>query len=90
MNSRINTDFNIQYWNKKLRDKTPDEIIDWALKISKNKIVTTSFGIYSEILLSTITRHDPNIKVIWCDTLFNSTKTYEHSKSLITKYDLIE
>ncbi|MCB0433324.1 MAG: phosphoadenylylsulfate reductase, partial [Mangrovimonas sp.] len=62
----------INFWNKILRDKTPDEIIKWALTLTDNRIVTTSFGVYSSVLLSTITRHDKDIKVIWCDTLYNS------------------
>ena len=43
----------IEFWNKQLRDKSPDEIIAWALALTDNRIVTTSFGIYSAILLST-------------------------------------
>ena len=36
----------IEFYNKHLRFKKPDEIIKWALSISENRIVTTSFGIY--------------------------------------------
>ena len=79
---------NIDLYNAKLRHKRPDEIITWALSLSSNCIVTTSFGVYSEVLLSTMTRHDKHIKVIWCDTLFNSDSTYEHSKHLTCKYQL--
>lgn len=84
MNNRIDIDF----WNKKLRDKLPDEIIDWALPLTDNRIVTTSFGVYSEVLLSTITNHDKNIKTIWCDTLYNQPSTYKHASNLIEKYSL--
>ena len=78
----------INFWNKILRDKTPDEIIKWALTLTDNRIVTTSFGVYSSVLLSTITRHDKDIKVIWCDTLYNSKSTYAHAETLIKKYKL--
>lgn len=78
----------IEFYNKHLRFKKPDEIIKWALSISDNRIVTTSFGIYSEVLLSTMTRHDKHIKVVWCDTLFNKQSTYEHAEQLIAKYNL--
>lgn len=84
--SRI--DINIAFWNKALRDKTPDEIIQWALTLTENKIVTTSFGVYSAILLSTITKHDRNIKVIWCDTLLNLPSTYAHAERLIEQFSL--
>jgi phosphoadenosine phosphosulfate reductase len=78
----------IKYWNKKLRLKSPDKIIQWALNISQNPIVTTSFGIYSAVLLSTMSKHKNNIKTVWCDTLYNQPSTYEHASFLIKKYDL--
>jgi len=39
-------------------------------------------------LLSTMSRHDKNIKFIWCDTLFNLPSTYEHAKTLIGRFKL--
>ncbi|WP_204346946.1 phosphoadenosine phosphosulfate reductase family protein [Psychroserpens algicola] len=78
----------LEILNKSLRDKTPDEIIKWALTLSENRIVTTSFGVYSAILLSTMSKHDKAIKVVWCDTLYNSPDTYKHAAHLINQYDL--
>ena len=78
----------IEFWNKYLKDKSPDEIISWALTLTDNRIVTTSFGIYSAVLLSTMSRHDNNIKVVWCDTLYNLSSTYDHASSLIDKFSL--
>lgn len=86
MNKMINLDIN--FWNKKLKDRTPDEIIEWALRLSENRIVTTSFGMYSAVLLSTITRQDKNIRVVWCDTLYNQPSTYKHASELIAGYSL--
>ncbi|MBU2939937.1 phosphoadenosine phosphosulfate reductase family protein [Lacinutrix sp. C3R15] len=74
--------------NKELRNKTPDQIIEWALTLSSNRIVTTSFGKYSAILLSTMSKHDKDIKVVWCDTLFNLPETYAHAENLIKEYHL--
>jgi len=81
-------ELDIEKLNKKLRDKSPDQIIEWALGLSNKKIVTTSFGVYSAILLSTISKHDNNINVVWCDTLYNLPSTYDHASSLIEKYRL--
>ena len=83
---RVNID--IDFWNEVLREKTPDEIVGWALKLSGNRMVTTSFGVYSAVLLSTMVKHDKNLKVIWCDTLFNSPVTYQHAQNLTKKYNL--
>ncbi|HMC01633.1 MAG TPA: phosphoadenosine phosphosulfate reductase family protein [Flavobacteriaceae bacterium] len=79
---------NIEALNKELRDKTPDEIIDWALTLTDQRIVTTSFGVYSEVLLSTFFRKDKNISVIWCDTGYNTPETYDHAMNVINKYKL--
>ncbi|RSK39902.1 phosphoadenosine phosphosulfate reductase domain-containing protein [Mangrovimonas spongiae] len=84
----IKHSIDIEFWNKELKDKTPNEIISWALKLTDNRLVTTSFGVYSSVLLSTITRHVNDIKVIWCDTLYNTKETYEHASSLIKQYNL--
>ena len=81
-------DIDIDKWNKELRNKTPIEIAEWALKLSDNRIVTTSFGIYSSVLLSTMSKLDPEIRVVWCDTLYNLPSTYEHAANLIDKYNL--
>ena len=74
--------------NDFLRHKTPDEIIEWALPLTEKRIVTTSFGVYSAILLSTFSRKDPNIDVIWCDTGYNNYQTYEHAAKLIEDLNL--
>ncbi|MEO6348854.1 MAG: phosphoadenosine phosphosulfate reductase family protein [Aquaticitalea sp.] len=81
-------DLDLKELNKILRTKTPDEIIEWTIRLSDECIVTTSFGIYSAVLLSTITRHVKDMKVIWCDTLFNQPTTYEHASKLIKQYRL--
>lgn len=78
----------IEAWNKILRDKTPNEIMKWALRLSENRIVTTSFGLYSAVLLSTMSKLDQHIRVVWCDTLFNHPNTYKHASNLIETYKL--
>jgi len=79
---------NLKNLNKQLKNKSPEEILDWSLKLSNRRIVTTSFGTYSSILLSLITKKDKDIDVIWCDTGFNSTETYEFAQNLIHKLRL--
>jgi phosphoadenosine phosphosulfate reductase len=79
---------NIEQLNKELKNKTPEEIIDWALPLTEKKVVTTSFGVYSAVLLSTFHKKDKNIKVIWCDTGFNLPETYNHANVLIKRLNL--
>ncbi|WP_040281229.1 phosphoadenosine phosphosulfate reductase domain-containing protein [Psychroserpens damuponensis] len=81
-------DIDIEQLNKELKYKSPNEIIEWALTLSEKRIVTTSFGKYSAILLSTMAKHDKDINVIWCDTLYNQPSTYKHAEDLIKNYNL--
>jgi len=84
----IDSNFDIEFWNKELKNKTPDQVIDWALNLTEDRIVTTSFGVYSEVLLSTFFRKDKNINVVWCDTGYNIQETYDHAINVINKYNL--
>ncbi len=78
----------LEHLNKELRYKTPEEIVDWALKLSKKRIVTTSFGSYSSSILNLVSKKDKNINVLWCDTGYNTSETYEFAQSLIHKLKL--
>ena len=84
----ISKNINIAYWNDQLRGKSPEEIITWALELTDNRVVTTSFGIYSAVLLNTFFKKDKDIRVIWCDTGYNTPNTYKHSANLIEKFEL--
>jgi len=74
--------------NEYLRHKSPDEIIEWSKHLTDRRIVTTSFGVYSAILLSTFARKDPKINVIWCDTGYHDHHTYTHAANLMRDLNL--
>jgi phosphoadenosine phosphosulfate reductase len=74
--------------NKRLRKKTPAEIITWAVALSEKRVITTSFGTFSAVLLNAFAKIDKNINVLWCDTGYNNFKTYKHANSLIKDYNL--
>ena len=78
----------ITSFNKQFRGIPPEEIISWAVNLSRRRIVTTSFGKYSAVLLSTFQRIEPKVDVIWCDTGFNLPETYDHAQYLIKRYKL--
>jgi phosphoadenosine phosphosulfate reductase len=84
----ISENIDLEYWNNELRYKSPEEIIAWALTLTENRVVTTSFGIYSAVLLYTFFNNDKDIRVIWCDTGYNTPDTYRHSANLIDKFEL--
>ncbi len=74
---------NLEHINNDLRDKSPKQIITWALNISNNPVVTTNFRPYEVAILHACTEVDKNIKVIWCDTGYNTPQTYIHANELI-------
>lgn len=79
---------NLNYINKKLRNKSPEEIVDWAMQLSNKRIVTTSFGLHSSAILHLVTEKDKDIDVIWCDTGYNTSETYAFAQNLIQNLDL--
>ncbi|NAY92326.1 phosphoadenosine phosphosulfate reductase family protein [Muricauda sp. JGD-17] len=84
----MKVDIDLEYYNRQFRGIPPEEIITWALQLSSRRIVTTSFGKYSAVLLNTFHNIDPNINVVWCDTGYNLPETYEHASYLTRKLDL--
>ena len=74
---------NLEHINNDLRDKSPKQIITWALNISNNPVVTTNFRPYEVAILHACTEVDKNIKVIWCDTGYNTPQTYIHANEQI-------
>ena len=79
---------NIKEINRYLRDKNPFEIVSWAISIAKKPIITTNFRPYEVAILKVVTEVYNNIKVIWCDTGYNTVETYKHAEEIIDKLDL--
>jgi len=79
---------NIEALNIELKDKSPTQIIAWALSIAKNPLVTTNFRPYEVAILHACTNVENNLKVIWCDTGYNTPKTYAHANELIDSLGL--
>ncbi|HXJ97236.1 MAG TPA: phosphoadenosine phosphosulfate reductase family protein [Gelidibacter sp.] len=79
---------NIEQINKDLRKKTPLEIITWAVLNANNPVVTTNFRPYEAAILHAVTRIKKDLKVIWCDTGYNTPQTYKHAQAVIAQLDL--
>jgi phosphoadenosine phosphosulfate reductase len=74
--------------NKELKDKSPAEIIAWAISLAKNAVITTNFRPYEVAILKAVTDVQKGIKVIWCDTGYNTLQTYKHAEEIISKLNL--
>jgi phosphoadenosine phosphosulfate reductase len=82
------TSMNIAEINKELRDKSPHEIISWAVGFAKKPIVTTNFRPYEVAILKAVSLLKKDIKVVWCDTGYNTVQTYKHAADIIMKLRL--
>nr|WP_299341431.1 phosphoadenosine phosphosulfate reductase family protein [Allomuricauda sp.] len=82
------TEQQIQDWNNRLKEASPSEVVSWALQHAENPVVTTNFRPYEVNILHAVTRVQPEIKVIWCDTGYNTPQTYKHAEALISKLGL--
>ena len=79
---------NLEEINKELIDKSPAEIIAWAVSFAKNAVITTNFRPYEVAILNAVSEVKKNIKVIWCDTGYNTNETYKHAEEIIEKLNL--
>lgn len=79
---------NIEEINKELQNKSPKQIISWVLSIAKNPVITTNFRPYEVAILHACTQVKNSLKVIWCDTGYNTPQTYTHANELIDTLDL--
>lgn len=79
---------NIEKQNKILSKKTPLERIQWAMDYAKKPVVTTNFRPYEAAILHACVSINKDIKVIWCDTGYNTSATYKHAEATIKQLDL--
>lgn len=74
--------------NARFKEGTPSEIIAWAIQNAENPVVTTNFRPYEAAILQVSVQVDPKIKIVWCDTGYNTPQTYRHAEDLIKKLQL--
>lgn len=79
---------NIEQINKELEGKSPEEIIAWAVEYAENPVVTTNFRPYEVAILNACIEVKKDLKVIWCDTGYNTPNTYKHANELIQRLGL--
>lgn len=74
--------------NQQFKGITPAEIVQWVISNAAKPVVTTNFRPYEAALLHAVSEIDEAIKVIWCDTGYNTPQTYKHAKKLIAQLGL--
>ena len=78
----------IKTLNEILKGKSPKEIVELTLSIAKKPVITTNFRPYEVAILYAVSNIKEDIKVIWCDTGYNTSNTYKHAEELIEKLNL--
>lgn len=78
----------IQQLNAQFKGIPPEEIISWAVKHGNTPVVTTNFRPYEVAILHAVSQVSQDIPVIWCDTGYNTPKTYKHAEELIERLQL--
>jgi phosphoadenosine phosphosulfate reductase len=69
--------------NGELRNKTPLEIVRWAITQAKGRaIVSTNFRPYEAVILHLCVQAQPDIPVLWVDHGYNRPATYKHAEEL--------
>lgn len=68
--------------NAELRDKSPLDIVRWAIAQGGRPIVSTNFRPYEAVILHLVTQVQPDIPVLWVDHGYNKPATYQHAEEL--------
>ena len=75
--------------NAELREKSPLEIVRWAVAQARGgAIVSTNFRPYEAVVLHLATQVQPDIPVLWIDHGYNKRATYHHAEELKTLLSL--
>jgi len=69
--------------NTELHNKSPLEILQWAVgRADGRAIVSTNFRPYEAVILHLATQVQPDIPVLWVDHGYNRPATYRHAEQL--------
>ena len=69
--------------NAELRDKSPLEIVRWAVAQNSGRaIVSTNFRPYEAVVLHLAVQVQPDMPVLWVDHGYNRPATYQHAEDL--------
>jgi phosphoadenosine phosphosulfate reductase len=75
--------------NEQLREKSPQEVVEWAIAQADGRaIVSTNFRPYEAVILHLVTQVQPDIHVLWVDHGYNREATYTHAEELKARLNL--
>jgi phosphoadenosine phosphosulfate reductase len=69
--------------NAELRNRSPLEIVRWAIARANGRaLVSTNFRPYEAVILHLCVQVQPDIPVLWVDHGYNRPATYKHAETL--------
>ena len=75
--------------NTELRNKSPLDIVRWAVAQAGGRaLVSTNFRPYEAVMLHLCVRVQPDIPVLWVDHGYNRPATYRHAEELRARLKL--
>ena len=75
--------------NQELRDVEAQKLVQWsAATFGDGLVMSTSFGIQAAVMLHLVTSVIPNIPVVWVDTGYLPTETYQFAEELNQRLQL--
>jgi len=78
----------IQKYNEQLTNKSPEDIMVWAFAKSTNPMLTTNFRPYEVAILHLCTSLRPELKIVWCDSGYNTKAIYVYAEKIISQLNL--
>lgn len=81
-------DSELEQINARLRDKSPQEILEWTLGLNKRVFASTSFSPNAAALLHMISQVAPQLPVIWVDSGYNVPDAYRIAEQIMQRLDL--
>jgi phosphoadenosine phosphosulfate reductase len=85
LSGKHDMNLDLEQINEQLKDKSPVEIVRWAMSLGKRVMGTTSFAPNSAVMLKTITDADSSIPVVWVDSGYNVPDTYRVAEKLMAQ-----
>jgi phosphoadenosine phosphosulfate reductase len=80
---------NLQEINAQLQGESPEAVARWGLEVAAGQaMVSTHFGPMEAVILHLCTQIQPDVKVVWVDSGYNTPSTYRFARSLAERLGL--
>ena len=89
MSNPIQTVSDVEKVNATFRDMSaPDRMIWLHEQYGSRLLLSSSFGLQAAVMLDLARKHAPQIPIVWIDTGYLFSETYQYAKQLIESFSL--